>query len=881
MAKRMWARVPSPGDWLGGMAARILWLVVMAIAVGVVLPGGVLARQADAQGGEESSESAVDPTAADINAGSLTSGPDAANQVITIDVEHFGVGDTVRPLDWCGLSLILSDPTSDKARNVAVRVAIKDDDGDTQYATRTLALSMATRVRAWLYFRVPKDFQNGAVINVTIHEVDANAPVAEDGNIQVGRQLSYARIAARGVLGSGFGTQGTDPAMALIGVIGRRTFRIDQYELRGPNGTLPTAQEPCEIVSGITPESLPDSWVGLSPFEVMLWTEGGPEQLEDSRRQALREWVHRGGHLVVVLPPVGSTWFAPANPLSDIMPSVKVRRQDDQSLEPYRNLLTEGGTTSTATGGDELPVKTVVQSFEALPDITPSEFVEVLAGPNGCVAARRLVGTGMVTVIGLDLGAGRLPNSLLAADSFWHRVLGKRFDIPTGERAKNINTGVGYGMGSTFYADGYVGPEIAKQRAAGVGVLLGLLVFAAYWFVAGPGGFTFLKWKKRIHHAWVGFFLATIAFTAVAWAGATALRPRRVEAQHLTYLTHVYGQPVQSARAWFSALLPTYGDPVVSIGRKDADAQWRQALSGWSEPIGSSKPTPFPDARGYSVDVRRLNVARVPARATIRQFQADWLGGPQWTMPSPVDPSAAPRLIRRESTFEMVGKIAHKLPAELTSVKIIVVTGETNESRARTSFRNKATGVMPSNAYAWSMDSWAPGAVIDFAALDEKGEKFYDFSKGPTFEQFMRNLAPVGGMTTIGVQTPSAVDLSTPKYHTLAALYSMLPQPDWDSTILSGGSRVATIKRRASHGTDLGKWFTQPCIIVIGQIEKGASPVPITVDGGVCPTDGRTVVRWVYPLASYPPTFNRPVSGSPAGAGEPAVPAAKKSEDGD
>ncbi|MFM9957769.1 MAG: hypothetical protein ACKVZJ_06815 [Phycisphaerales bacterium] len=817
-----------------------------------------LARQSDPEPEAE--------VTSDLGAGSMTAGPDAANQIITIEAEQFGVGDMVRESDWCGLSLILSDPTSDKARNVAVRVAIKDDDGDTQYATRTLALSMATRVRTWLYFRVPKQFQQGSVVTVSVHELDADAPTAEDGDIQVGRQLSYTRLASRNVLGSA----NLGPTMGLMGVVGRRTFRLDQYRLPSPEGgTMNTAHEATEVVTGLTPEALPDSWVGLAPYEVLLWTEGGPERLEDSRRQALREWVHRGGHLIVALPPVGSTWFAPSNPLLDILPACKVRRQEDQSLEPYRALLTNASPIE-----EKLPEKTVVQSFEAdPPDSASSAFTEVLSGPNGCVAARRIVGAGMVTVIGLDLGAGRLPNGVLAADSFWHRIIGRRFDIPTGDRAKGLSQGGLLGMMGSEYVDGYVGPEIAKQRAAGVGVLMGLLVFAAYWFAAGPGGFALLKWKKSIQHAWVGFVIASLVFTAVAWAGATALRPRKVEAQHLTYLTHVYGQPVQSARVWASVLLPEYGSKTVSIGRPDADVQWRQALTGWSEPIGNTKPTPFPDARGYSVDVRKLQVSRVPARATIRQFQGDWLGGPMWTMPGPPDPADAPRLRRSggtgdAATLELSGKLVHKLPGELSNVKIIVVTGQSTDARAVKELRAKSTGVMPSTAYAWAMSQpWKPGEVIDF------GVREYSFNIDASFEKFMLNTSPRGDITSLGgTSVPSSVGPRTADYHVLASLYSLVPQPEWsDTSGISNTKRVPNLRRHATQGLDLSKWFTQPCIIVIGQIEKGPSPVPMSVDGETVPTEGRTVVRWVFPLASSPPKFGgmvvRPGTAGPGSGG--------------
>ncbi len=801
------------------------------------------ARQAEGQ-----AESASATSEGALAAGSMTAGPDAANQIITIDVESFGVGDIVRESDWCGLSLNLADPTSDRARNVAVRVAIKDDDGDTQYATRTLALSMATRVRAWLYFRVPKQFQQGSVVTVSVHELDPDANTgSEDGDIPVGRQLAYARLGSRNVLGNSTG----GPTMALMGVIGRRTYRLEQYRLPSPDGgILPTAHEATEVVAGLTPDGLPDSWVGLAPYEVLLWTDsgtGGPERLEDSRRQAVREWVHRGGHLIVALPPVGSTWFTPSNPLLDIMPACKVRRQEDQPLEPYRALLTH-----EPEAREPLPDTTVIQSFEGEPEASVRDFVEVISGPNGCVVARRLVGTGMVSVIGLDLGAGRLPTGVLAADAFWHRVIGRRFDIPTGERAKNLGGGGVFGMAGTEFVDGYIGPEIAKQRAAGVGVLLGLLVFAIYWFAAGPGGFAFLKWKKRIQHAWLAFVVTSLVFTGIAWAGATALRPRRVEAQHLTYLTHVYGQPVQSARVWASVLLPEYGSKAVTLGRPDADTQWRQALTGWSEPIGNARPTPFPDARGYGVDVRKLHTARVPARATIRQFQGDWLGGPAWSMPAPPDPADAPRLVRTgpggRGVPELSGKLAHNLPAELSNVKVIVVTGQSPEARAAAELRLKSTGVMPSTAYAWSLaDPWKPGVALDLAP--------FSFRENPSFESFITNLAPRADITSLGASVPSSVGPRTPDFHILASLFSMVPQPEWDSAITSTAKRIPNLRRFASHGLDLSKWFTQPCIIVIGQIEKGPSPAPLSVDGEPCPTEGRTVVRWVYPLPSAPPRF--------------------------
>ena len=72
-------------------------------------------------------------------------------------------------------------------------------------------------------------------------------------------------------------------------------------------------------------------------------------------------------------------------------------------------------------------------------------------------------------------------------------------------------------------------------------------------------------------------------------------------------------------------------------------------------------------------------------------------------------------------------------------------------------------------------------------------------------------------------------------------------------------------------------WFTQPCVIIIGQLGEGtgkgsaASPVPVLIDGELLPTRGRTVVRWIYPLAANPPDVGapRPKEDAPAPAPSP------------
>jgi hypothetical protein len=44
-------------------------------------------------------------------------------------------------------------------------------------------------------------------------------------------------------------------------------------------------------------------------------------------------------------------------------------------------------------------------------------------------------------------------------------------------------------------------------------------------------------------------------------------------------------------------------------------------------------------------------------------------------------------------------------------------------------------------------------------------------------------------------------------------------------------------------------------VIIIGHLRDAPSPVPVLVDGREIPSNGRVVIRWMYPLPAEPPTL--------------------------
>lgn len=759
---------------------------------------------------------------------------------VQISMESFGVGGVTRPGEWTGIRLALTD-TASAPRPVAVRLHLRDEDGDTMLVERRVTLNPARALGVWLYGRMPWTITDSTLYTVTVHELSD----AEDGGGEVMRQLAAARIKPQRV---------ADPQSDLIAVIGPRPYGLTQLETvssgvgsMSANIRLPTSHHMIETVMGLTPQQMPDMWMGLAAHGVVVWGADSPMSLgSDVRARAIKEWVRRGGHLVVVVPAVGSEWFAEANPLRELMPAVTPRVVSGASLEGYRWLL-----TSREFERQPLPESVDVTTFEIAAHAEPGEATPVIVGPHGCVVARRIVGAGMVSVIGLPLDEPRLmAGELFRADAFWHRILGYRFDTLSSAGQTKVQL-----ARSVFplIASRYIGAQVTQESKASAGLFLAMLLFIVYWVVAGPAGHWLLGRAGLVRHSWVLFVASIAVFAVAAWIGSSMTRPTRVAANHLTFLDHVHGQSTQRTTTWASILLPEYGDATIRLDEEGVNEQWRQAIAVWSEP--QSEMIPFPDARDYIYDLRTPNQITVPTRATIKQFRFDWLGGKRWSTPIAVAGGAEPRL----TPTGIQGVLAHDLPGPLEDVVVILQPGQTSDSHAEAEGNQRVIG----RAQRWAIDSWAPQQPLDlaqFAAI-----------RGKTGTQLMEPWASavVSAFTPgFGAEDGPYTAANAAKDYVRLSLYSMLDPPDY-LTDKAGQPSRPPITRMEGHGLDLGRWLTQPCLIVIGTVKRtgtaddapGApTPTPLLIRDGSrfreIPSEGWTVVRWIYPLAGEPARFS-------------------------
>ena len=762
-----------------------------------------------------------------------------------------GLGNRPRPGDWIGLQLQITE-TSTAPREIIVQWAVKDSDGDTAQYRRAVTTNPGVKQNVWLYGRLPFRFAAGGDVLLEAYAAGAGSE-SEARDLPVtasnatGRLLGRVQIPLRA-------DQETPIASGQIAIVGRQVAGLDLYSVTTQTGrALPKGHEPSMLLDGLRVIDLPDRWMGLASTSTLVWTgntgESDPATLTDAQAQAVREWVMRGGHFIIVMPGVGQNWITPGAKLLDIMPRVTVERREQVNLNAFQFLFRDA---EQAKQRSSLPSSASMHVFTPEANAKPGEGVIVLAGPGGeGVVCRRSVGAGAVTLIGINIASpAMLESAATQPDVFWHRVLGRRGELLTmGKMNELIAANKLREIREAVELDDGLSASIAKTGAAARGLLLAFVVFAAYWALAGPIAFRVLKARRQQHHAWLAFVFFAVLFTGVAWGGALLLRPTRTEATHLTFVDEVYGQPTQRAKMFASVLLPRFGRMTVGVG--PSDEGMTDTIAGWEPNDPGAGIEAFPDAAPYAIESRRPTEARVPSRSTIKSVQVDWLGAPRLRMPMPMSdwPVRVGAPAEGSSKPTISGRLVHDLPGGLLNTRVIVVY-----SQLGLPFGLKDPVLAVADAQVLP-GSWNPGEPLDLGALFDRGQRTGD-DRATSLGGLLDSVSPRSmGIADAGQRSVRAL---TDDRLTAISLFSLLAPPNVDPL---SPSEVAVFRRSSTHALDLSRWVTQPCVIVLGQLvgakgKPNETPIPLTVDGRAIPTDGKTMVRWVYPLPSRPPNIS-------------------------
>jgi hypothetical protein len=769
-----------------------------------------------------------------------------------------GLEGAVRAGTWAPLRLQVVNKTGG-LRYAAVEWLVFDVDGDVVISRRDrVALKPKERTSVVLYAVPPVGGKTTEGWRVRVVEQKQD----DDGSFVDGEVLASRLVAPMRVIKA---------RESVIGVTRGGTLGLSQFSVPY------THHEGLEIVAGIFPANLPDRWHGLSLLETLVWTpQGGDPTAAGVPFDALREWVKRGGHLVVTMSAADATWSDRSNKrLAELLPPVKIvgptRIETPAWLigDPVRatNRPMDVRTFEMAPRGDDKSKRDVVVLLKGTRFVLPvAGFKSVTQAKEVAVVVASPYGLGRVTLIGFDLTGPRFRSTIgddanirtLGLPHLWRKIMSWRspVELPIGKLRKEEKI-VNLIARDPVPMDDFIPGKIAMKKTAGVTLLVAVVLFAVYWLCAGPGLYAFLKSKGMLRHAWLGFACVVIVFSGVCWVGAIWLRPGQSQVEHFSIVDIDTSTDQVRTHSWFSLFVPKHGVIDVEIDKGYEGSNLNLLASPGL--VGSEKGV-FLDEQRYTVNVKSPgDVPGLPVRATAKQFEAtyqDSIGASsldqRWSGPS--------GSLAMKAGFP-VGELKHDLPGRLENVTLVFCHGDgfkqvvVYKNQRRWARGDKFLVRPPTKSEWWELVKSPPkvGAKI----TDPKGylKRTYN-DEGYLGTLYGRRYERQSMVDDD--QAPGVEKLSVPKSDELVdrlflmSFYNHLPPPNFmegDNETLNMMRTPKHLIRAAVRSLDLSYVTAFRRLIIIGHLENDSPiPLPLKVDGQIVGSSGWTTVRFILPI---------------------------------
>ncbi|MSR34615.1 MAG: hypothetical protein EXS12_07460 [Phycisphaerales bacterium] len=799
---------------------------------------------------------------------------------VEIHVERFGAFNAYRGADVTALRVRLrsdlAEPTS-----AIVQWDVENADGDMASNWREVTLPPGQNVTCWLYAKLPAisaSSLTGHIFDVSVFQAQGARRI---------RPLGTLRFTPAQAAEQSLPLEMDQDAIALVG-----DGKLGLEDLGAhPNGFsfVPSMNSFTQLPRGMSPTDIPDRWEGLWSFNEIIWSQASPQLLTGARATALRDWIARGGSLVVVLPESGNPWAlggGTANFLSDLLPTKGVIQVDGVSVETLLPALSRAKELRRAN------VRTPVYMFDSLTLSKPwkgliamPETAKYADASNeirkwngrGSIVVRRSFGYGSITLIGVDIDAlhhGAYANeSLPQVDVFWNRILGRRADSLSANDFDRLQKNEPKRLAAVSAYDEYdcgkgdlVINAIGLQGRVASGVLATLVLFVVYWLAACPIAWWVLRKKKLQHLAWLVFVGVSLLACAAAYGLGGLISTTSMELRHLTVLDSI-DEPANKlanmnqlgrATMWMSALLPGFTTAEIAM---ESQENQRNILTTWASPT-SVNIRRFPDSTRFDQPIDDPMRSILPARATTSDFEARWLGevSKNWgTLPSQI----ADKRIKATATpgninlISLTGSLTHHLPGALKNVILIHVSPFQFQTQQWSNSRRLTLLPSAPLANAGRMvalaNDWLPNQELNVAeALYPKGAiDAAQLGAGSLTQEILNNYTrPLRQLRERDLSRQMEDVFGGNRLHMnlqMLSLYQMLQPPAYE---MNPPDAPATIRmtREIGRSLDISLWLTQPCLIVTGMLEDVKIPVPINVADTPAKSGGSVLVRYIIPL---------------------------------
>ena len=815
-----------------------------------------------------------------------------------IEIDRFGAGNAYRPGGPVAVRVIV---TSDQDEPVPglIQWETNNPDGDIAANTRRLAIpGRGGTAVTWVMADLPSRSDASAVTLepwiFRLFEYRDGRRIREIASARILPSLTQPRVAR----------QTEELAM----VIGPNAAGLEGYGPIPGFNFRPGLNEQMVVIPGISPGDLPDEWAALSQYGLIVWAANDPGYYpsiignKPSIENAIRRWLERGGHLVILLPTGPDPWRLGRNEtvFGDLLDELNPIEENDYLLADALPALSDRPRLRRPEARfdlhrfetDDLPsawrplagFRPYVPAFDPdsveIPADAPEAARKVLieearedweaATPAPIVyAVRRDVGHGTLDVVGIDVAdpdirvqqAPLLPTTSI----FWNPILGRRAFTANAMALSTLKDDrrlVTPGMINDIGNGTLVSPVISLSGAATNGLLVGVLLFAVYWLVAGPLGYAILKNAKLQRHAWLVFGLCGIGFAVIAWGLGRISVGQSAPMRHLTVLSHVYdptdestGTSLDRAVTWFSSQLPGYGLASVEIGDGDPN----NLLSHFSPPPNGPERG-FLDANRYDVPLDERNGYDVPARATSAEFVADWMGAVEspsqtWSSTIKVAADDPVRVTRTaDGRLKISGTLINASGIVLTNILVSITDSQRSTplplgidglpslgSDAAITDVPPNLGLLFARASAWPVDgTWDLGTAF------ERSKILRSIGPNSLGQEMADRFQITETLTDIAIGRVMGGNERQKNLQGLS-LFGMLPPPaikaNRDSR--AGGERF---QRRLARSIDISRRLAEPNLVILAFADQSPCPVPITIDGETKPGEGLVLLQWIHPL---------------------------------
>ena len=332
---------------------------------------------------------------------------------------------------------------------------------------------------------------------------------------------------------------------------------------RGALALLPGIQLPggrLPVLMDVSLELLPEQTAALRSLDSLILNDVDTSQLTPEQIDAIRSWIQQGGRLIIG-GGAGAFQTTEGLPL-DLLP-----------LQPT-DLIEADDLSALSEFADATPILVPGPFVLATGDQTEGE---TLLAQDGTPLIQEIsIGEGTVTFIALDLSSTPF-DAWTGTTNLWEKVFstGARFPSwqpPDMSRQQMIAGPISNALSNL--------PSLDLPSARNVAVLLGI-----YILLVGPVNYFVLRWRKRLHWAWITIPAITLVFTGLSFGIAYARRGTDLIINKIAVI-HVQPEGPAQVNSYIGLFSPANQSYEIEVGGKNL----LSPISGYYSPWMSSMP---------------------------------------------------------------------------------------------------------------------------------------------------------------------------------------------------------------------------------------------------------------------------------------------------